>query len=587
MSTVYVLNKDGKPLMPTTRCGHVRHLLKKQKARVVASKPFTIQLLYETDDVVQPLYLGIDPGRTNIGVAVVKADGTAVFTAHLETRNREIPKLMKKRKESRRARRTNGRRCRRQRRAKANDTLSKKCVKQTTAQNSSVSKRAKEIGVIKRHLPGCEKEVLCIGIKNKEAKFNNRTRPEGWLTPTANQLLQTHINLVKKIQKFLPISDVVLEVNKFAFMQLDNPNIQKWQYQQGPLYQKANLEEAVSEMQEHHCLFCKKPIDHYHHVVPQHKNGSNTISNIVGLCTKHHDLVHKEAVWQEKLAKKKTGLNKKYGALSVLNQIIPALTKELSSLFPKHFFVTNGKSTYDYRAAHGVSKDHWLDAYCIACSVLPNDTCDKTINSRVPYELKQFRRHNRRALNNENMSRVYTFNGKMVAANRHKATEQTTDSLEEFRQRQPNDVCNLKVKEHHPTYRNMSRNYPGSIFLVEKQVHIMQGIAGSKDGKATTYKDTNANSIAAGKCKFVAKNSGILFVWRELKVVKPRKIFNNHEVTKMVRFYTPNLDEACDALNIYDIDYDLDDGDRIMVDDSFYDDVLDAFEEYDIEYEEL
>lgn len=39
--------------------------------------------------------------------------------------------------------------------------------------------------------------------------------------------------------------------------------------------------------------------------------------------------------------------------------------------------------------------------------------------------------------------------------------------------------------------------------------------------------------------------------------------------------------------NNYDIDYDLDDGDRIMVDDSFYDDVLDAFEEYDIEYEEV
>ena len=37
-------------------------------------------------------------------------------------------------------------------------------------------------------------------------------------------------------------------------------------------------------------------------------------------------------------------------------------------------------------------------------------------------------------------------------------------------------------------------------------------IAGSKDGKATTYKDSNANSITASKCKFVAKNSGILFV---------------------------------------------------------------------------
>ena len=310
MSTVYVLNKDGKPLMPTTRGGHVRHLLKEQKARVVQSNPFTIQLLYETNDIVQPLYLGIDPGRTNIGVAVVKANGTAVFTAHLETRNKEIPKLMKKRKDSRQARRTNGRRCRRQRRAKANGTISKKCVKQDTAQNGSVSKSAKEIGVIKRRLPGCEKDVLCIGIKNKEAKFTNRTRPEGWLTPTANQLLQTHVNLVKKIQKFLPISDVVLEINKFAFMRLDNPNVQKWQYQQGPLYQKASLEEAVSEMQEYHCLFCKKPIAHYHHVVPQSENGSDTIGNIVGLCTKHHDLVHKDTAWQKNLAKKKTGLNK-------------------------------------------------------------------------------------------------------------------------------------------------------------------------------------------------------------------------------------------------------------------------------------
>lgn len=167
MSTVYVLNKDGKPLMPTTRGGHVRHLLKEQKARVVRAKPFTIQLLYETNDVVQPLYLGIDPGRTNIGVAVVKANGTAVFTAHLETRNKEVPKLMQDRKKARRARRTNGRRCRRQRRAKANGTISKKCVKQDTAQSKNPSKRAKEIGIIKRRLPGYKKDVLCIGIKNK------------------------------------------------------------------------------------------------------------------------------------------------------------------------------------------------------------------------------------------------------------------------------------------------------------------------------------------------------------------------------------------------------------------------------------
>lgn len=185
MATVYVLNKDSKPLMPTTRCGHVRYLLKEKKARVVRANPFTIKLLYETDDVVQPLYLGIDPGRTNIGVAVAKGDGTAVFTAHLETRNKEIPKLMAKRKEYRQGRR-HYRRCKRQRRAAAHGTLSKRCKKQDTAQGSNISERAQKIGVFERNLPGCEKPVLCIGIKNKEARFNNRVRPAGWLTPTAN-----------------------------------------------------------------------------------------------------------------------------------------------------------------------------------------------------------------------------------------------------------------------------------------------------------------------------------------------------------------------------------------------------------------
>lgn len=54
MAIVYVLSKDGKPLMPTTRCGHVRWLLKVGQARVVERKPFAIQLEYETENVTQP-----------------------------------------------------------------------------------------------------------------------------------------------------------------------------------------------------------------------------------------------------------------------------------------------------------------------------------------------------------------------------------------------------------------------------------------------------------------------------------------------------------------------------------------------------
>ena len=41
---VYVISKDGQPLMPTPRFGKVRRLLKNKKAKVVSRCPFTINL---------------------------------------------------------------------------------------------------------------------------------------------------------------------------------------------------------------------------------------------------------------------------------------------------------------------------------------------------------------------------------------------------------------------------------------------------------------------------------------------------------------------------------------------------------------
>ena len=179
LAVIYVQSKDGKPLMPTTRGGHVRHLLKTNQARVVERYPFTIRLLYDTEGVTQPLYLGIDPGRTNIGVTVVREDGEAVFSAQLETRNKEIPKLMAVRKAYRQAHRKLNRRDKRRRRARAAGTAA--------------------APIIKRRLPGCEEPIQCHDIHNKEARFNNRCRADDWLTPTANHLLQTHLNLIGRL----------------------------------------------------------------------------------------------------------------------------------------------------------------------------------------------------------------------------------------------------------------------------------------------------------------------------------------------------------------------------------------------------
>ena len=487
---VYVLSKNGKPLMPTIRCGHVRILLKQHKARVAQMKPFTIQLLYETDDITQSLYLGIDPGRTNIGAAVVTESGKSVFTAEVKTRNKEIPKLMQARKTFRMAHRTLKRRAKRQRRAKVSGTTVKS-------------------GEIDRVLPGCSEPIHCYEIRNKEARFNNRKRAEGWLTPTANHLLLTHKNLILKLQKFLPITDVVLELNRFAFMAMDNPGIKRWQYQKGPLYKKGSVKDAVYATQNGTCLFCDSAIEHYHHVVPKSKGGSETLENRVGLCKKHHKLVHTDKIWAEKLSKTKSGLNKKYHALSVLNQIIPYLANVLVDMFPKHAFVTDGYGTSEFRNAYKIPKDHYFDAYCIACSALVKSS-DISVPNEKPTIIKQFRRHDRQACHQDNINRVYMLNGKSAAVNRNKSMGQNNDSLAEFRKSHCDaDVSNLFVKPHHATYKNMERVMPGATMICDNKLFTMQRSHGKRNGNPNYYIDVKNQRHIAHKCIIIRNNRGL------------------------------------------------------------------------------
>lgn len=200
MDIAYVLDNQGNPLMPTKRLGRVRHLLREGKAKIARYTPFTIQLKYESTHFVQDLYVGIDPGRTNIGLAVVNGKGEVFYAANVTTRNQEIPKLMTDRAQHRKASRR-GQRLVRKRLAKRNNTL-------TEFPNG-------------RKLPGYKDGNMAVkDIINKESRFNNRKRSARWLTPTANQCVRTHINLAKHINHFLPIKSWTMEYNKFAFMQL-------------------------------------------------------------------------------------------------------------------------------------------------------------------------------------------------------------------------------------------------------------------------------------------------------------------------------------------------------------------------------
>lgn len=58
---IYVLGMDENPQMPTRRKRHVEKLLQTGRARIFRHVPYTIQLTYENDPVLQPITLAEDP----------------------------------------------------------------------------------------------------------------------------------------------------------------------------------------------------------------------------------------------------------------------------------------------------------------------------------------------------------------------------------------------------------------------------------------------------------------------------------------------------------------------------------------------
>ena len=358
--------------------------------------------------VTQPVRLGIDPGRTNIGLAAVREDGTCLFRAKVETRNKEIPKLMEERREHRQQSRR-GERLARKRLAKKNRTTMEK--------------------PLERSLPGYGKGhvVVVKDIINTEARFNNRIRPKGWLTPTVHQLLQTHQRCVEIVCKILPVTDVAVELNQFDFQRMDNPQIKRWEYGKGPLHGLGSIRDALVKQQKGVCLLCgSAPIDHCHHLIPRSRRGSDTLPNMAGLCAACHANVHHDPAEAEKLAEIKAGINKKYHALSCVNQMIPFFVTWLGNKYPQHAYVVQGYDTQSFRYQYQLVKDHDMDAYCIALVTLNQGSTRISPNQLMPscHFVKQFRCHDRARIKAQT-ARTYKLDEQVVAKNRRSACEAT------------------------------------------------------------------------------------------------------------------------------------------------------------------
>ncbi len=503
---VYVKSFDGRILHPTMRCGHVRWLLKNNKAKVISSKPFQIQLLYKEKEIYHSqrdkrYILGIDPGRQNIGLSVIDRSGQEYYSGKVITRNKEIPCLMKDRAINRSQRRQHHRQMRRRRAIKCGTT--------TTFPNGRI-------------IPGCDKPIYPKDIVNSEARFLNRKRPHGWITPTVRHLVQTHINIFKKIQKLLPISDIAIEINKFAFMKMKNGECKGSDFQNGRLRGYKDKYEYINERQNNLCCLCnKKPIEHYHHLVHRSQGGSDLPENLIGVCKSCHDKIH-----NSKLKTKIKGIKKEFHHLSVLNQAIPYITDELEN-YGYECRIFTGKETSDYRKKHKIGKDHDKDAACIAAMAY---NIQKISFSDNRYTIQQFRNHNRKRIHAQ-YERSYYSNSICIAKNRKDRCEQKGDSLQSWFQKN-NKFINFipDIKQRFNKYRDVNKNFVcksvrqynnmdryrlGTIFIYNKEnkkhktKHILSSIQSVTDfhsiytGKKTYNKDD---------CSIIAKNDGLVYI---------------------------------------------------------------------------
>lgn len=299
---VYVRNHDGAALMPC-RPAKARKLLRAGKAKIIAHRPFTVQLTWQCEGQVQNVTCGIDKGSSITGVACV-SNGTVVLAAEIQHRQDVKAKLedRRDRRKSRRARRW-----------------------------------------------------------YRPARFLNRasSKRSGRLPPSIRTNVEEVIRVIQRLP--LPITNLVIEDVQIDIARLNNPDLKGSQYQDLTRLDE-NLRIACLMRDGYRCQHCGKGSVRLeaHHIQWRSQGGKDTLTNVITLCEPCHHRLH-----EGKMTLNMTGVSghldqvaqrtmqgKRY-LYTTLRRLAP-----LTTVF--------GYETAIYRKYLNLSKTHIVDAMCIA-----------------------------------------------------------------------------------------------------------------------------------------------------------------------------------------------------------------------------
>ena len=324
---VLVLDKTKQPLMPCSE-KRARLLLDRGRAVVVRMYPFTIRLKDRAGGDTQPIRVKIDPGSKTTGIALVRdtesidtatgeveTKATVLLLMELAHRGRAISKALDQRRGLRRRRRNQ--------------------------------------------------------LRYRPARFNNRTKPKGWLVPSLQHRVDTTQAWVSRLCRLSPVAAISQELVRFDTQLMESPEISGAAYQQGTLA-GYEVREYLLEKWGRQCAYCAAasvPLQ-VEHIVARAKGGSNRVSNLAIACKDCNQRKGTQSIDQflahdpKRLARIQAQAKAPLKDVAAVNSTRWALFQSLKAMGLPVATGTGGRTKWN-RTRFGIPKGHALDAACV------------------------------------------------------------------------------------------------------------------------------------------------------------------------------------------------------------------------------
>ncbi len=329
MQRVFVFSPQRTPLSPC-RPARARWLLTRRKAAVFRRFPFTIILKQPPSDTeAAPLRLKMDPGSKTTGMAVVN-DGTGevVWAAELSHRGQQVKEALDSRRATRRSRRH-------------------------------------------RH------------TRYRQPRFDNRTRPKGWLPPSLVSRVQNVLTWVQRVHRCAPITDISFELVRFDTQLIEQPDITGIEYQQGTLA-GWEVREYLLLKWGYRCAYCRGEATRWEvdHLLPRSRGGSSRITNLALACHECNQAKGDQTAAEYGHPEVQAEAGKPLRDAAAVNSTRWALYERLKQMGVPVETGTGGRTKWN-RTQRGLPKTHWLDAACVGVSTPPAITARGVISLAI------------------------------------------------------------------------------------------------------------------------------------------------------------------------------------------------------------